>query len=74
MRADWQYRTSFALFALAQTVVARLDFLVIAVLFGQVPELDGWTLPEVAFPSTVWRTWGSASPTCSSVRWSRSPR
>lgn len=49
IRADWQYRTSFVLFALGQALIALLDFAVIAVLFGQVPQLAGWTLPEVAF-------------------------
>ena len=49
IRADWQYRTSFVLFALAQGLITLLDFLVIAVLFDQVPQLGGWTLSEVAF-------------------------
>lgn len=49
IRADWQYRTSFALFALAQGLITLLDFLVIALIFGQVSELGGWTLAEVAF-------------------------
>jgi ABC-2 type transport system permease protein len=49
IRADWQYRTSFLLFAVGQALITLLDFLVIAVIFGQVPQLAGWTLPEVAF-------------------------
>jgi ABC-2 type transport system permease protein len=49
IRAEWQYRTSFLLFALGQALIAVLDFAVIAVLFSQVPRLAGWTLPEVAF-------------------------
>lgn len=49
VRADWQYRTSFLLFALGQALITVLDFLVIAVLFGQVRQLAGWTLAEVAF-------------------------
>lgn len=49
IRADWQYRTSFALFGLGQAAIALLDFLAIAVIFGQVRRLGGWSLPEVAF-------------------------
>lgn len=48
IRADWQYRTSFVVFALAQALITLLDFVVIAVLFGQVRQLAGWTLPQVA--------------------------
>ena len=36
IRADWQYRTSFFLFLLSQTLVACLDFAVIAAIFTQV--------------------------------------
>ncbi len=49
MRADWQYRASFVMFVLGAALVHVLDFLAIAVLFGQVPQLAGWTLAEVAF-------------------------
>lgn len=48
LRADWQYRTSFLLFLAAQTAVAALDFAVIAVLFGRVDALAGWSVAEVA--------------------------
>lgn len=49
VRADWQYRTSFVLFTASQFLVTLLDFVAIAVIFGQVPALDGWSLAEVAF-------------------------
>jgi ABC-2 type transport system permease protein len=49
LRSDLQYRTSFFLFFSAQFLVTFLDFLAIAVIFGQVPRLGGWSLAEVAF-------------------------
>jgi ABC-2 type transport system permease protein len=49
IRGDWQYRASFVLFLISQTVVAAIDFAVILVLFGRIDALAGWTLPEVAF-------------------------
>ena len=49
VRADWQYRTSFVLFTLGQALITVLDFLAIAVIFGQVDDLEGWSLAEVAF-------------------------
>jgi ABC-2 type transport system permease protein len=48
IRADWQYRTSFLLFLLSQTLIAGLDLLVIAAIFGQVDSLAGWSGAEVA--------------------------
>lgn len=48
IRADWQYRTSFLLFLLSQTLIAGLDLLVIAAIFGQVDTLAGWSGAEVA--------------------------
>ena len=48
IRADWQYRTSFFLFLLSQTLIASLDLGVIAAIFGQVDSLAGWSGAEVA--------------------------
>jgi ABC-2 type transport system permease protein len=48
IRADWQYRTSFLLFALSQTVVACMDLAVVAAVFSQVDSLRGWSGVEVA--------------------------
>ncbi len=48
IRADWQYRTSFFLFLLSQTLVACLDLAVIAAIFTQVSSLGGWSGVEVA--------------------------
>ena len=48
-RGDLQYRGSLATFTLATLLITGLDFVSIVVLFGQVPTLAGWTLPEVAF-------------------------
>lgn len=48
LRSDWQYRTSFVLLLLAQVAVAGLDLAVIAVLFGTVDALAGWSVVEVA--------------------------
>jgi ABC-2 type transport system permease protein len=49
VRADWQYRTSFVLFTSTQFLVTFLDFGQIAIIFGQVHGLAGWSLAEVAF-------------------------
>ncbi len=43
IRADLQYRTSFFLFLISQTLVAGLDLAVIAVLFTQVDSIAGWS-------------------------------
>ena len=48
IRADWQYRTSFFLFLISQTLIASLDLAVIATIFSQVNELGGWSGAEVA--------------------------
>jgi ABC-2 type transport system permease protein len=48
IRADWQYRTSFVLFTLSQTVVACMDLAVVAAVFSQVDSLRGWSGVEVA--------------------------
>jgi ABC-2 type transport system permease protein len=49
IRGDFQYRLSFALFTAGQFVVTFVDFLVVLVIFEQVPQLDGWRVEEVAF-------------------------
>jgi ABC-2 type transport system permease protein len=49
IRAEWQYRLSFTLFAVAQFFVTTLDLLTIAVIFHNVPSLAGWSLDEVTF-------------------------
>jgi ABC-2 type transport system permease protein len=47
IRSDWQYRTSFLLYTLAQAVVTALDLVVILVIFDVVPALGGWSVAEV---------------------------
>jgi ABC-2 type transport system permease protein len=47
IRSDWQYRTSFMLLLLSQTLTATLDVAVIVVLFTNVDALAGWTVAEV---------------------------
>ena len=49
IRSDYQYRTSFWLFTLGQFLITFVDFVAVAVIFGQVDELAGWSLAEVAF-------------------------
>jgi ABC-2 type transport system permease protein len=49
VRSQLQYRTSVALQLVAVFIATFLDFVVILVLFDQVPALSGWTLEEVAF-------------------------
>ena len=48
IRSDWQYRASFVFLLGSQVLVAGLDLAVIAVLFGRVDALAGWTALEVA--------------------------
>lgn len=49
IRADWQYRVSFALFTLGQVMATVLDLLAIAVIFGHTTALAGWSYWEVLF-------------------------
>jgi len=49
IRADWQYRTSFALFLLGQTLAASADVAAVAVIFSNVETLAGWAPYEVVF-------------------------
>ena len=48
LRADWEYRASTAIFFISQLLITSLDLLVVLAIFGQVDQLAGWTLPEVA--------------------------
>ncbi|WP_346766392.1 ABC-2 family transporter protein [Streptomyces sp. CB01881] len=48
-RSTMSYRLSFALMALASTVVTFLDFAVILLMFQHTHALGGWTLPELGF-------------------------
>jgi ABC-2 type transport system permease protein len=49
IRADWQYRTSFLMYAVSQCVVSFLDFLAIAVLFSNTRLIAGWSVSQVGF-------------------------
>jgi len=49
IRADWQYRFSFFGYTFTQGLITVLDFLQIAVIFGQVDSLGDWSIAEVAF-------------------------
>lgn len=48
IRAQLQYRTSFALDVLGNFLISVLDFAVILVIFSNVPQLGGWSVAEVA--------------------------
>jgi ABC-2 type transport system permease protein len=48
IRSDFQYRVSFVLFFFSQGFITVLDFVAIAIIFEQVPQLAGWSLAEVA--------------------------
>lgn len=48
IRAQLQYRTSFALDVLGNFLISFLDFAVILVVFSNVPQLGGWSVAEVA--------------------------
>jgi ABC-2 type transport system permease protein len=47
-RSQLEYRTSLALQIVASALLTLLDFVMILVLFENVPELDGWSVQEVA--------------------------
>jgi ABC-2 type transport system permease protein len=47
IRADWQYRTSFVLYLLGQTIVAGTELVAIVVIFTAVDRLAGWSGAEV---------------------------
>jgi ABC-2 type transport system permease protein len=49
VRAQLQYRLSFALEVTGTFCITFLDFLCVLIIFDNVPALDGWTLHEVAF-------------------------
>jgi ABC-2 type transport system permease protein len=49
IRAQLQYRLSFALDAFATFWIAFIDFLVLLVIFRNVPRLNSWDVHEVAF-------------------------
>ena len=49
IRADWQYRTPFVLYTITQGLITFIDFLEIAIIFGQVDALAGWSIAEVTF-------------------------
>ena len=49
IRSELQYRTSFVLFTIAQFFITFIDFLAIAVIFHNIPQLGGWSIGEVAF-------------------------
>ncbi|GAA2799419.1 ABC transporter permease [Kitasatospora sp. CM 4170] len=48
-RSTMAYRLSFALMAVASTVVTFLDFVVVLLMFRHTSALGGWTLPELGF-------------------------
>lgn len=48
VRAEMQYKASFFLRTAGTFAANLVDFAAIAVLFGRVPVLAGWSLPEVA--------------------------
>jgi ABC-2 type transport system permease protein len=49
VRSQLQYRASFALDATGSFLISFLDFVAVLIIFDNVPQLDGWTLHEVAF-------------------------
>ena len=49
VRSQLQYRTSFVLDLAGSFVISFLDFVAVLIIFDNVPQLDGWTLHEVAF-------------------------
>jgi ABC-2 type transport system permease protein len=48
IRAQWQYRASFVFDASTAFVITSVEFVEVLVLFRFFPDLDGWTIEEVA--------------------------
>lgn len=48
IRAQLQYRASFALDVFGMFLISFLDFAAILIIFQNVPALGGWSMPEVA--------------------------
>lgn len=49
LRAEMQYRASFALTVAMTFVFSFLDFVAVIVIFGNLRAIEGWTFAEVAF-------------------------
>lgn len=49
IRSQWQYRLSFALHVAGQFAAGFADFVGIAVIFGRIGALEGWSVEEVVF-------------------------
>lgn len=49
VRAQFSYRLSFVLQIVGAFLLSFLDFVAIVVIFGHLPRLANWTLPEIAF-------------------------
>ncbi len=49
VRSQWQYRTSFLLYASGSFLGALVDFVALSAIFTKVPQLGGWGFAEVAF-------------------------
>jgi ABC-2 type transport system permease protein len=49
IRSDWQYRTSFLTFTVAQALVTGLEFAALLIILGHVDTLGGWTPAQVGF-------------------------
>ncbi len=49
IRADHQYRFAFYGYTVTQGLITFVDFLTIAVIFGRIDSLEGWSVAEVAF-------------------------
>ena len=47
IRSDWQYRTSFITYLFAQTIFVGFEVIALLILVSLVPDLGGWTRPEV---------------------------
>src|SRR5688572_30748263 len=49
LRGQLEYRASFVMHAAGQFLITGLEFLGMWALFGRFGQIEGWTLPEVAF-------------------------
>jgi ABC-2 type transport system permease protein len=49
IRSEMQYRASLVAETVGAFAITALDFVAIVILLGRFQEIDGWTLPEVAF-------------------------
>jgi ABC-2 type transport system permease protein len=64
IRSEWQYRTAFLFTTVTQLLATSFGFVMVAALFTNVRELDGWSFADVALLYGMGSTAFSLADTC----------